>query len=114
MRVFPESLFDSGRRLPNGVWVTVLFLLQVNIYWALLNLAPILPLDGGRIAQEMYLLFGARDATRNALMTSVVAAGCIAVWAISREDTFLAMMFFMLGFQNFQTLQHYNRFGGGW
>ena len=52
-------------------------LLQVNIYWGILNLMPIYPLDGGQVARELFIANdhdGARKALQLSLATAVVLA----------------------------------------
>jgi Zn-dependent protease len=113
----PESLLSgSGTQIPNYALVNlVAFLLYVNFFWALLNLLPIYPLDGGQIAREVFLLLSIPDGIRNSLILSIVAAGGVAVYALYRKDVFLALMFGMLAYASYQTLQRYSGggFGGG-
>jgi len=112
-----QLLVGNGTSIPNeALYNLVLFLLYVNIYWAVLNLLPIYPLDGGRIAREIFLLMNVRDGIRNSLVLSIVAAVGVVIFAFWHGDTFLAIMFGMLGYSSFMTLQaHSGRggFGGG-
>lgn len=113
----PESLLSgSGAPIPNyALYSLVFFLLYVNFYWALLNLLPIYPLDGGQIAREVFLLLSIPDGIRNSLILSIVAAGGVAVYAVYSKQILLAFMFGMLAFSSYQTLQRYSGggFGGG-
>lgn len=113
----PDSLLNgSGTQIPNyALFYLVRFLLYVNFYWALLNLLPIYPLDGGQIAREVFLLLSIPDGIRNSLVLSIVTAGAVAVYALYRTEILLALMFGMLAFSSYQTLQRYSGggFGGG-
>jgi Zn-dependent protease len=91
----------------------VLAMLEVNIWWAVMNLLPVYPLDGGQISREMFTLTTPREGIRHSLILSMVAAGAVAVWAVSRKDTYLAIMFGMLAFSSYQTMQAYFGRGGG-
>jgi Zn-dependent protease len=72
---FPEALSDWASVVANGT----LILLRVNGYWALLNLAPLWPLDGGRMACEIGEgLFGRRGVAA-ALILSLAFAGLLAL-----------------------------------
>jgi membrane-associated protease RseP (regulator of RpoE activity) len=56
--------------LAPGVWV----LMWINVFWCLLNLLPLWPLDGGRIAVELgTALFGRRGSTLALLLSLVVS-----------------------------------------
>lgn len=57
------------------------FLLQINLWWALFNLLPIYPLDGGRISREVLKGARPRDGTLISLVISAVLAGLFAVEA---------------------------------
>ncbi|HEX9697639.1 MAG TPA: site-2 protease family protein [Actinomycetota bacterium] len=61
----------------------------INIGWGVLNLMPVLPLDGGRIAAG--LLGGARHGMRVAHGLGVVVASAGAVWGLMNQRIFLAM-----------------------
>ena len=43
--------------------------------WGLLNLLPIYPLDGGQIAQQIFVLTNPQDAIRQSLILSVIVGG---------------------------------------
>lgn len=80
------------------------FLLYVNVFWPLLNLIPVPPLDGGQIVREGLLAAGVADGSRIAAMIGVVAGGGVAWWGYSRGDHFLGIMFAMLAASCFQGL----------
>ena len=80
------------------------FLLYVNIFWPLLNLIPVPPLDGGQIVREGLLAAGVADGARIAAMLGVVAGGVVAWWGYSRGDHFLGIMFAMLAASCFQSI----------
>ena len=97
-----ESFTAGGGRLE----LFVMFMLYVNIFWGLLNLAPILPLDGGHITQAVIQKYRPRDGLRLSIQVSIVFAGVVAVAALfAWNSLFMAMLFGMLGFNNFQLLQ---------
>jgi Zn-dependent protease len=87
--------------------VAIIFLLFVNIAWGLLNLLPIYPLDGGRISRELFTLGHRRNGIVQSLQLSAGTAVLVAAYAILRRDFFMAIMFGMLAYGNFQTLQSY-------
>jgi stage IV sporulation protein FB len=85
----------------------ILCLLQVNILWGLINLLPIYPLDGGQIARELFTLRSPRNGIIQSLQLSTGAAVFVAVYALSQREIYLCIMFGILAFGSFQTLQRY-------
>ncbi|HYV37075.1 MAG TPA: site-2 protease family protein [Gemmataceae bacterium] len=97
----------------------VSFLLWINLFWALLNLLPIYPLDGGQVSRDLLdIIKPGGQGVRLALGMSLVLAGLLTVHCIMSEHDkplipflpplgmYSAMMFAMLGVQSYQMLQH--------
>jgi len=82
-------------------------LMFVNIAWGALNLLPIYPLDGGRIARELFTLGNPRAGIIQSLQLSVGAAILVAVYALTRQLFFMCIMFGFLAYGSFQTLREY-------
>jgi len=109
-----HDVLIKGHPLPSyAVKELVRGILFVNLGWAIMNLLPVYPLDGGQISREVFTLTTPREGIRYSLILSMVAAGAVAVWAVSRQDTYLAIMFGMLAFSSYQTMQAYFGRGGG-
>lgn len=90
-------------------------LLYVNIFWGLVNLLPIYPLDGGQISQEVFQLVNPRDGLRQALILSMAVAIVAGVLAWTRlHNQFLAIFCAYLAYTSYATLQSYYGRGGGW
>jgi stage IV sporulation protein FB len=108
------DFLQRGDHMPSPkVWALLDAILFVNIGWAVMNLLPVYPLDGGQISREVFTLTTPREGIRYSLILSMVAAGAVAVWAVSQQDTYLAIMFGMLAFSSYQTMQAYFGRGGG-
>jgi stage IV sporulation protein FB len=89
-------------------------LLFINIFWGLVNLLPVYPLDGGQIARELLSLVNRDDALRQSLWLSVIAAGVVAVLAYARlHDYFIALFFAYLAYTNYTALTQVFGRGGG-
>ncbi len=82
-------------------------LLQVNILWGLINLLPIYPLDGGQIARELFTLGNPRSGIIQSLQLSIGAAAIVAAYALVSGSIYMCIMFCLLAFGSFQTLQRY-------
>jgi Zn-dependent protease len=102
-----------GRNISSApLLATVSALIFVNVFWALMNLLPVYPLDGGQISRELFTLYAARDGIKNSLLLSVLTGGAVAVYCLANEQTMAAMMFGMLAFSSYQVLQAYSGRGG--
>lgn len=92
----------------------VYFLLYINIFWGLVNLLPVYPLDGGQMAREILSVFNPSDGMRQSLWLSVIVAAVVAVLAFTRlDDKFIAIFFAYLAYTSYSTLQAYFGPGGG-
>jgi Zn-dependent protease len=70
----------------------------VNVGWSVFNLLPILPLDGGHVAQELTGL-------RTARVISIVTAVPVALWAFSTRLSFAGIVVLLFGYQNLMALR---------
>ena len=103
-----DDLSQNNFRL----YLLVYCLLWINIGWGLINLMPIIPLDGGRIAAEILATIDPARGHRRALMLSTVTGGALAVVGIIYLGSlFMALMFGYLAYQSYISLQ--GRFPGG-
>lgn len=74
--------------------------LRINFWWGVINLLPVLPLDGGRIA-ELYV-----KPQKLVYQIGLVAGVAMAVFSVSYlHSGYTAMMFGYLAFQNYQMMQ---------
>ncbi len=95
--------------------------LQISVMWGLVNLLPIYPLDGGQIAQQVFVLSSPGDAIRQSLVLSMIAGGAmVAIFfaqamnepgGVQWQSFYPAAFFAYLTYSNFTTLQSYH---GGW
>jgi Zn-dependent protease len=83
------TLIVGSRTLGPGTAEAVRFIKQVNIAWSLVNLLPVVPLDGGHV-------LGAVLGPRRMLATSIISAivGCAAaVYGLMLQIHFVAIIF---------------------
>jgi Zn-dependent protease len=93
------SFGPTGADIVNDLW-------QINLYWSLINLLPIWPLDGGQITGVVLGMFNRRHGMRWAHVVSLLAAGILALLSyMKRQDMFLALFFGFFALTNYQVLQ---------
>ena len=73
-------------------------LVWINVFWTILNLLPIQPLDGGQIFRD-FMGSSRRETVR---WVGVIVASLVAVWALQLDRVFLCMMMAYLAYMNFQ------------
>jgi len=104
------DVLNKGLNEFDGVmpYSLVNFYVWPSVAWALLNLLPVLPLDGGRIAQSIIEMNGGAFTT--ALWVSVITGTLISLYGFQNEQMFLGIFFASLAINNYQALNA----GGSW
>jgi len=100
----------SQHELPPVARLFLGIFLYVSTFWAVFNLLPVFPLDGGQIARELFLISGQPQAFRNSTLLSVATALIVVLHSIATQNVFLVIMFGSLAFSNYQDLQGIDRF----
>ena len=93
----------GGSIVPYAIFDAILW---PSIFWALLNLAPVLPLDGGNICRETLAIFGVDNPTYTAQLISVVTAGGIAFLFLMSGMMMGGIMFAAFAISNWQMMQY--------
>jgi Zn-dependent protease len=114
--VWPSIPRDWDR----SVGAVVAMLLEINVFWAVLNLLPVWPLDGGRIAREVAEAVLGRRGAAVSFGVSLVVAGLLALHCFlgAQKRTLIpflpalglypAILFALLAVGSFQGLQAEN------
>jgi stage IV sporulation protein FB len=73
-----------GEAVISSLFLAVLIseLLWINLYWPILNLLPIWPLDGGWVIRDVFGYFSRRHAIRYSLQVSIGASILLAAYAL--------------------------------
>lgn len=68
-------------------------LLWINLWWGIMNLLPVLPLDGGRIMQSFVTRYFPSNSQRSVLVISIISAAAVCYYGYTVHRTFLMIMF---------------------
>lgn len=99
--VAPPWDFEAGSLARLGA----IYVLWVNVGWSIVNLLPVLPLDGGHVLRSvLHRVFGARG-VRAAHVVSLVVLGAGAALAVAAKEPFLAILAFYFGSMNLAALR---------
>jgi len=98
-----SAVIPFGGRVVGGL---ITLLLWVNVFWGLINLMPVQPLDGGNVARNVFIIYDPFDGMRKALWLSVITAGLLAlVGLIVLRSIYMAFLFGFLAYQSYQSIQ---------
>src|SRR5262249_20795660 len=64
------------------VWFTLYITLWINVFWGIVNLLPIWPLDGGQVCREICEAHRGRDGIRLSLLISLFTSAGLAILAL--------------------------------
>jgi Zn-dependent protease len=126
MRTWPDRFPDPGFALlledRTGALLGAMMwmLLEINLWWPVMNLLPVWPLDGGKISREVFDWFMPGRGVRTSLGLSLTVAGALAVLAIAEAvhrplipynlgGWWMAILFGMFAFNNYQEMQTTSR-----
>lgn len=102
----PAWLLESSGAAPSGAGATVLSqIVWINVGWSLLNLLPVLPLDGGHVFLAVCDMTTKGRGRRAAEILSVGVAGAIGLWAYREGFVFGAVLALGLAAMNLGQLR---------
>ncbi|MFN0052297.1 MAG: metalloprotease [Planctomycetales bacterium] len=95
---------DSPQQALYLIWVlqTLIF---INLWWGLVNLLPVYPLDGGQVSRELLRHFRPYDGLEISLKLSILLGGCAAAFFLTHQQMFAGILFLSLTFESLQHLQ---------
>jgi len=89
----------------NALYAFISMLLWVNVFWGLINLLPVFPLDGGQVARNVLIQYDPWDGARKSLWISTITGAIVAIAAyIFLGSFYMAFLFGVLAFQSYQAL----------
>lgn len=90
---------------PPAVLQVLGFVVWVNLGWGILNLLPILPLDGGHILASVAGMVAGRNGRIAARIFSIVLTVVIGLWALVSGEWWIAILGVVLTYANVQGLR---------
>ncbi len=86
----------------------------INLYWGLVNLLPVYPLDGGQITRTWLAAYRGIDGVRQSLVISMIVSGAAALWFFKESGQqlfdFTVILFAYLCFQSYQAYEQVRRY----
>jgi Zn-dependent protease len=116
MRLPVDARYAETTLLNEAVW----YLAQINLFWGLVNLLPVFPLDGGQISRELFNGAMPGRGVRPSLGLSIAVAGLMCLNSLAAYNgqplipklpaggLYTAFLFGLLALSNFMDLQQQN------
>ncbi len=107
---FPAMLIRSVWDPAYGSWayLTLTWLIWINVTWALVNLAPVWPMDGGKVLEQVFIIRSGHNRMRLVHKISI-ATGAVAVlvcWNYGlRFGIFLFLFFIVMNLFGLQVIK---------
>jgi stage IV sporulation protein FB len=86
-----------------GIRFAIFQLEYINLFWGLVNLMPVFPLDGGKICFELCNGRSSYSGQSRAYQIGMMAAGLMALYFANQSRLLPALMFGSLAYQNYQS-----------
>jgi len=102
----PMILVQRSGNIPYPAREILLMAIFTNVGWAILNLLPLMPLDGGNATNAFLSMILRRDMTRPTRVISIITACALVVLALQYRLLYGAFLAGFYGFQNYQALQN--------
>ncbi|MEX2027517.1 MAG: site-2 protease family protein [Pirellulaceae bacterium] len=112
---YPQPVFSGALAENIHLYLLVRAMLYVNIWWGVMNLLPVYPLDGGQIALAMVVLNDPWRGAEKALWISTVTGGVVAALAaLVLQELYLTLLFGSLAYSSYVALSQISGGPRGW
>lgn len=103
--VYGAQYILGRRELPPRCEDAIEFLKYINLWWGVMNLLPVYPLDGGQIARHLLSHWRPYDGVQMSLKLSLLTAGGLAAYFLTRHQNYTGILFALLAVESFQALR---------
>ena len=105
---FPTVYLLNSGQLVNSIVSTFVW---INVFWGVMNLVPVYPLDGGNVTRYILVRLDPVNGMRKSMWVSFIAGCAMALMGlIVFRNGYITLLFGYLAFQSFMTLK--GRLGG--
>ncbi len=95
------AIYSSGYFVHPTILYFLKVVIWVNFFWTIVNLIPVLPLDGGQMLRViLQSIFGVKGLRYTAILCLLFSI-CVAIYGFSRGYFVIGIIFSLFAFQNF-------------
>ena len=102
-------LARDGEFIP-GTAFAIMQLEWINLYWGLMNLLPVYPLDGGQICSEVLNARASRKGLIRTHQIGMIAGASAALFFVSQDRMFAGLMFGGIAYDNFRKYDQISKY----
>lgn len=92
-------------RLPHSTAFAIAQLQWINLFWGMMNLLPVYPLDGGQVCSELLNARGSRRGLQWTHRVGMFTGAAAALFFLNQQMVFAGLMFGGIAFDNYQKSQ---------
>ncbi len=100
-------IFHQFPAAPAALTFMLRFSILVNFFWTIINLVPVLPLDGGHLLSIILEAIFGFSGVKIAIIASLVIAVAISIFFFSIGQFLIGALFLILTFESFRSLRYY-------
>ncbi len=105
--LFARFLIHNFTFTNPAIDLMVKFAAIVNAFWTIINLIPVLPLDGGHLMSIILeAIFGFRG-VKIAVVIGLIISICISIYFFVIQQFFVGALFLILTFESFRSLKYF-------
>ncbi len=78
---------------------------NVNLFWSVVNLLPVIPLDGGQLLRIMFEGIWGVKGIRYAIFTGMILSGALSFASFMLQNFIFGAIFFLFAFQSFDSFR---------
>lgn len=94
-------LRGDGQRM-SATYFAIIQLEWINLFWGLMNLLPVYPLDGGQVCSEILNARAGRKGMMRTHQVGMVTGAAAAMFFVSQDRMFAGLMFAGIAYENYQ------------
>jgi stage IV sporulation protein FB len=98
--------FYHEASIGEAAYFSLFLLLNLNVYWGILNLFPVYPMDGGQIARQLFLMRDPWQGLTQSLWLSLIVGAAMAVVGLTQGQLWMGVIFASMAFGSWQMLQN--------
>jgi stage IV sporulation protein FB len=105
--VFATLILKTSLVTNTSLLFMLKFTAMVNLFWTIVNLVPVLPLDGGHLMSIIFQAIFGFKGLKMAIITGIVVGIGISILFFSLGQFLVGALFLILTFESFRSLKYY-------
>jgi stage IV sporulation protein FB len=108
-QVWATNLLLGDGSYTTGTAFAILQLEWINLFWGLMNLLPVYPLDGGQVCSEVLNARSSRKGMMRTHQVGMITGAAAALFFVSQDRMFAGLMFAGIAYDNYQKYERISK-----